>query len=102
MITNILLGFLFLFLILKLYRNRVKLKNLLIKEWLCYLISLFVSITVCLVFVKLGKSITYVISVSWIRYFIQVIFIIIGLLFAGFIFEKMLPEKLKEFFYLKK
>lgn len=99
MIANILLG---LFLILIFYRSRAKLKNLLIKEWLYYLIGLFVSISICLAVIKLGKFVTNEVSVSWIRYFIQLIFIIIGLLFASFIFEKVLPDKLKEFYNLKK
>ncbi|WP_274307185.1 hypothetical protein [Solibacillus daqui] len=98
MIGNILLGLFLIFSIRKFYKNRAIFKKLSKKEWLQYIVGLLIAWAVAMIIIIGGSNLTEIIQITWLNKVLAIIFILIGLSFAGFIINKTLPEKLKELY----
>ncbi|MGE7952492.1 hypothetical protein [Lysinibacillus xylanilyticus] len=98
MIGFIMVGLLLIFSILKFYKNRGIFKQLSKKEWLQYIVGFLFAWAVAAIVIIGGSNLTDIIQIAWLNKVLAIIFILIGLAFAGFIMNKTLPEKLKEFY----
>ena len=98
MFGYIMFGLLLIFSIRKFYKNRAVFKQLSKKEWLQYILGfLFAWMTAALVIIG-GSNLTDAIQIAWLNKVLAIIVILIGLALAGYIMNKTLPEKLKEFY----
>lgn len=98
MIAYTIPSLLLIFLIIKFYKNRALFKNLSKKEWLQYIVGYLSACAVAAIIIFGRTHLTNSIQTGWLTTILDIIIILIGLAFAGFIFEKLLPEKLKEFY----
>ncbi|MEX3745554.1 hypothetical protein [Lysinibacillus xylanilyticus] len=98
MIGFIMVGLLLIFSILKFYKNRGIFKQLSKKEWLQYIVGFLFAWAVAAIVIIGGSNLTDIIQIAWLNKVLAIIFILIGLAFAGFIMNKTLPEKLKEIY----
>ncbi|WP_342573878.1 hypothetical protein MHH37_16705 [Solibacillus sp. FSL K6-1781] len=98
MVGWILSGLLWLFLIVKFYKNREIFKQLSKKEWLQGGGGFLVAWAVAIFVIMCGSHFTDAIQIDWIANILEIVLILIGLGLAGYIMHKTLPEKLKEFY----
>nr|WP_255731509.1 hypothetical protein [Solibacillus sp. MA9] len=92
------LGLLLIFSIMKFYKNKAIFKQLSKKEWLQYTLGFLFAWAVGAIIIIGGSNLTDIIQIAWLNKVLAIIFILIGLAFAGFIMNKTLPRKLKEFY----
>ena len=98
MIGNIMFGLLLIFSIMKFYKSRALFKKLSKKEWLQYIVGSLFAWIVAVIIIIGGSKLTNSIQIGWLDNILAIIIILIGLASAGFIMNKTLPEKLKEFY----
>lgn len=98
MIGFIMCGLLLIFSIVKFYKNRELFKQLSKKEWLQYILGYLFACAVAMIVIIGGKNLTDMIQIAWLNKVMAIGFILIGLSFAGFIMNKTLPVKVKEFY----
>ena len=98
MIGNIMFGLLFIFSIMKFYKSRALFKQLSKKEWLQYIVGFLFAWSVAAIVSIGGANLSDRIQIDWLNKVLMILFIFIGLALAGFIINKTLPKKLKEFY----
>ncbi|MER1957315.1 MAG: hypothetical protein ABS942_08040 [Solibacillus sp.] len=98
MIGKILLVLFLFFCIMKFYKNRNLFKQLTKKEWLQYIAGFLCAWAVAAIIIIGGSNLTDNIESVWINKIVAILFIFIGLAFAGVIMKKTLPEKLMGFY----
>lgn len=84
--------------IVNFYKNRHTFKQLTANEWAQYIIGLIVSVGVAVGIILIGKWMTNSISIGGVKVTIQIVIILVALLIAGFIFNKTIPEKIRELY----
>ena len=94
----IMFGLLLIFSIVKFYKNRRLFNQLSKKEWIQFIATLLFAWAVASIVIIGGAKLTGTIQIAWLNKVLAIIFILIGLNFAGFIMNKTLPIKLKEFY----
>ena len=94
----IMFALLLIFSIVKFYKNRSLFKQLSKKEWIQFIVGFLFAWAVAVIIIIGGSKLTDTIQIAWLNKVLAIIFILIGLAFAGFIMNKFLPEKLKEFY----
>ena len=102
MIAYIMLGLVIIVSIIKFYRNRERLrtlfKTLSKKEWLQYITVFLFAWAVAATIIIGGAKLTNTLDLGWINIILGLVIILIGMSIASFIFEKLLPEKVKAFY----
>ncbi len=98
MIGNIMFGLLLIFSIMKFYKNRAIFKELSKKEWLQYILGFLFAWIIGAIVIIGGSNLTDIIQIPWLNKVLAIIFILFGLALGGFIMNKTLPEKLKEYY----
>lgn len=98
MIGFIITGLLLIFSIMKFYKSRVLFKQLSKREWLQYIAGFLFAWIVGVIIIIGGSKLTSSIQIDWFDNVLAILFILIGLSSAGFIMNKTLPEKLKDFY----
>ncbi|MEG0472930.1 MAG: hypothetical protein RR588_11395, partial [Solibacillus sp.] len=79
-------------------KSRALFKQLSKREWFQYIAG-FLSAWIVAATIIIGSSeLTDGIQMGWFNNVLAILFILIGLVSAGFIMNKTLPEKLKEFY----
>ena len=91
-------GLLWIFLIMKFHKNRSLFKQLSKKEWLQFGAGFLVAWAVAVVVIIGGSSFTDTVQIAWLVNVLEIAIILVGLALAGFIMNKTLPEKLREFY----
>lgn len=94
----ILSGLLLIYLIVKFYKNREFFKQLSRKEWFQFVTSILLAWAVAVFIIIGGSNLTNMIQISWLNNVLEIILILIGLALAGYIMNKSLPEKLRQFY----
>lgn len=98
MFGYIMCGLILIFSIKKFYKGRALFKQLSKKEWLQYIVGFLFAWLVAVIIIIGGAKLTNSIQIGWLGTILGIIIILIGLASAGFIMNKTLPEKLKEFY----
>ena len=91
-------GLLWIFLIMKFYKNRSLFMKLSKKEWLQFGAGFLVAWAVAVVVIIGGSNFTDTVQIAWLVNVLEIAIILMGLVLAGFIMNKTLPEKLREFY----
>lgn len=94
----ILFGLFLIVSMMKFYNNQSLFQQLSKKEWGQYIVGFFSAWVVAAIMIMGGSKLTNTIQVDWINYILLIFIILIGLGTAGFIMNKMVPEKLKKFY----
>lgn len=94
----IMCGLLWIFLIMKFYKNRSIFKQLSKKEWVQFSVGFLVAWAVAVIVIIGGSNFTDTVQIAWLNKVLAIVFIFIGLALASFIMNKTLPEKLREFY----
>ena len=88
--------------IIRIYKNRARVrtlfKTLSKKEWLQYITVFLFAWAVAVTIIIGGVKLTNTIDHGWIDNILGFIIILIGLILARFILDKLLPEKVKAFY----
>lgn len=98
MFGYIMFGLLLIFSIRKFYKNRAVFMQLSKKEWLQYILGFLFAWMIAALVIIGGSNLTDAIQIAWLNKVLAIIVILIGLALAGYIMNKTLPEKLKEFY----
>lgn len=98
MMGIIMFGFLLIFSIMKFYKNRGIFKQLSRKEWFQYVAGFLLAWAVAGLVIIGGSKLTDTIQIAWLNKVLAIVVILIGLALAGFMMNKTLPEKLKQFY----
>lgn len=98
MFGYIMFGLLLIFSIIKFYKSRALFKQLSKKEWLQYIVGFLFAWLVAVIIIIGGAKLTNSIQIGWLGNILGIIIILIGLACAGFILNKTLPQKIKEFY----
>lgn len=98
MIGYILTGFLLIFAIRKFYKYRATFKQLSKKEWLQFGSGFLLAWAGAVFIIIGGSNITDKIEITWLKNLLEIGVILIGLALAGIIMNKVLPNKIKEFY----
>ncbi|MBD8033132.1 hypothetical protein [Solibacillus merdavium] len=98
MIGFIMSGLLLLFVSMKFYKNREIFKQLSKKDWLQYGAGFLFAWAVAILVIMGGANLTETIQIGWLENVLEFVIILIGLALAGFIMNKTLPDKLREFY----
>ena len=98
MFGYIMFGLLLIFSVMKFYKNRAVFKQLSKKEWLQYILGFLFAWMIAALVIIGGSNLTDAIQIAWLNKVLAIIVILIGLALAGYIMNKTLPEKLKEFY----
>ena len=98
MIGFIMSGILWIFLIMKFYKNREIFKQLSKKEWLQFGLGFLVAWAVAIIVIMGGSNLTDTMQTAWLVNVLEIVMILIGLALAGLIINKTLPGKLREFY----
>jgi len=87
---------------IRFYKNRARLKTLFKtlskKERLQYIIVFLFAWAVAATIIVGGAKLTNTLDLGWINIILGLVIILIGVSIASFIFEKLLPEKVKAFY----
>lgn len=94
----IMFALLWIVLIVKFYKNRNLFKQLSKKEWIQFIVGFLLAWAIAVIIIIGGSELTGTIQIAWLNKVLAIIFVLIGLAFAGFIMNKFLPEKLKELY----
>lgn len=68
------------------------------KEWLQFCAGFLVAWAVAVVVIIGGSNFTDTVQIAWLVNVLEIAIILVGLALAGFIMNKTLPEKLREFY----
>ena len=68
------------------------------KEWLQFGAGFLVAWAVAVVVIIGGSNFTDTVQIAWLVNVLEIAIILVGLALAGFIMNKTLPEKLREFY----
>ena len=102
MFAYIMLGLVIIVSIIKFYRNRERLKTffktLSTKECVQYITVFLFAWAVAATIIIGGTKLTNTLDLGWINIILGLVIILIGVSIASFIFEKLLPEKVKAFY----
>ena len=98
MIGKIMFGLFLILSTMKFYKNRNMFKQLTKKEWVQYTAGFLCAWVVAMIIIFGGTNLMKSIQSAWLNKVVAIVFILIGLSFAGFIMKKTLPEKLKDFY----
>ena len=102
MFAYIMLGLVIIVSIIRFYKNRVRLrtlfKTLSKKEWLQYITVFLFAWAVAATIIIGGAKLTNTLDLGWISTILGIVIILIALSIASFIFEKLVPEKVKAFY----
>ena len=105
MFAYIMLGLVIIVSIIRFYKNRVRLrtlfKTLSKKEWLQYITVFLFAWAVTFTIIIGGAKLTNTLDLGWISTILGIVIILIALSIASFIFEKLVPEKVKAFYNWK-
>ncbi|MEK4629113.1 MAG: hypothetical protein ABS944_03225 [Solibacillus sp.] len=93
-----LLGIILVLTIVKFSKNRTLFSKLNAKEWMQYIVVVLTSIAICISIVIAGKGYVSNLNIGVSVIIINIVFVLIGLIVAGFIMKKFLPEKVKSFY----
>lgn len=91
-------GLLWIFLIMKFYKNRSLFKQLSKKEWVQFSGGFLVAWAAAVIVIIGGSNFTDTVQIAWLVNVLEIAIILMGLALAGFIMNKTLPEKLREFY----
>jgi len=83
---------------MKIYKNKEIFKQLSKKEWLQGGVGFLIAWAVAVFIIIGGSNITDMIQITWLNKVSEIILILLGLALAGYIMNKTLPEKLREFY----
>ena len=87
-----------LLIIQKFYKNRALFKHLSKIEWIQYIIGLIVGITIAMLIIFGGKKLLNIWAVESGAEFYQIVIILSALVVGSYLFEKLMPEKIKPFY----
>ena len=91
-------GLLWIFLIMKFYKNRSLFKQLSKKERVQFSVGFLVAWAAAVIVIIGGSNFTDTVQISWLVNILEIVIILMGLALAGFIMNKTLPEKIREFY----
>ena len=95
MIAFIVLGLLSISVFKKMYKSRDILKSLSKKEWLQCIVSYSVAFAAIAIIFSFSSKLMDSVQVGWLRSILHNIINLIGLVFVGFMMQKLSPEKLR-------
>ena len=86
-------------LVWKFYNHRQLLRELTKREWIQYITGFIVAWGVAVIIIIGGRKIVNQVQSSWLHDMLAIAFILLGLLAAGYIMEKTIPQKLRSFYF---
>lgn len=98
MIGYIMFGLVLVLSIIKFYKNRTLIKQFSKKGWLQYIVVFLFAWLVAAIIIIGGAKLTNSIQTGWVNDILAIIIILMALASAGFIMNKLVPEKLKAFY----
>lgn len=98
MIGYIMFGLVLVLSIMKFYKNRTLFKQFSKKEWLQYIVVFLFAWLVAAIIIIGGAKLKNSIQTGWVNDIVAIIIILMALTSAGFIMNKLVPEKLKAFY----
>lgn len=86
-------------LVWKFYNHRQLFRELTKREWIQYIAGFIVAWGVAMIIIIGGRKIVHQVQISWLNDILAIVFILLGLLAAGYIMEKTVPQKLRSFYF---
>ena len=99
-VLKIVITILFIILLVwKFHNYRHLFRELTKKEWVQYIAGFVVAWGVAVIIIIGGRKMVNQVQISWLNDILAIAFILLGLLAAGYIMEKIVPQKLKSFYF---
>ena len=83
----------------KFYNHRQLFRELTKKEWVQYIGGFIVAWGVGVIIIIGGRKMVNQVQISWLNDILAIALILLGLLAAGYIMEKTIPQKLRSFYF---
>ena len=83
----------------KFYNHRELFRELTKREWVQYIGGFIIAWGVAVIIIVGGKEIVNQVQISWLNDILGIALILLGLLVAGYIMVKTIPQKLKPFYF---
>ena len=99
LLTIVLLTLTIILLARKFYNHRQLFRELTKKEWFQYIGAFIVAWGVAVIIIMGGRKIVNQVHISWLKDWLAIALILLGLLAAGYIMEKTIPQKLRSFYF---
>lgn len=91
-------GLLLFFSVMRFYKNRRIFKQLSRREWFQYIAGFLLAWAAAVGVIIGSSTLTDALQIGWLNKVLAIVFVLIGLALAGFIINKTLPEKLRQFY----